>query len=124
MRYAREQLSWVLEHLDPIESDLSVFHRIDDIDDVPMSRFIRLVAHLSAYSGALRITLQQTGSAAARIVTEQPGVSLVPEDPDNTPEDEVARRWARVLAEQYPDAAAGGIERVSDTEMIRMLASG
>jgi hypothetical protein len=124
VRYAREQLSWVLEHLDPIESDLSAFHRIDDIDDVPMSRFIRLVSHLPAYQGALRLTLQQTGTATSRIVTEQPSVRQVAEDPDNTPEAEVAARWARVLVEQYPDAAAGGIERVSDTEMIRMLASG
>lgn len=44
--------------LDDIESDMSVFHRIDDITALDGPRFFRLVWRLPAYEGAMRARLQ------------------------------------------------------------------
>ena len=52
---------WVLEYLDDIESDMSVFHRVDDIHGMESERFFRFATRLPAYEGVL----------AARIAQEQ-----------------------------------------------------
>jgi hypothetical protein len=44
----------VLKHLDDIESDLSAFHRIDDMWAMEAGRFFRLAYRLPAYQGAMR----------------------------------------------------------------------
>lgn len=45
---------WIVDYLDDIESDLSVFHRIDDIWSMPGPRFFRLVWRLAAYQGVMQ----------------------------------------------------------------------
>lgn len=49
-----DQLAWILPALDSIRSDMSVFHRIDDIEAMPALRFIAFVERLAHYEGALR----------------------------------------------------------------------
>lgn len=47
-------------------SDMSVFHRVDDLAALTISRFLMLVVRLSAYGGALgaRFTRQTAGTAS------------------------------------------------------------
>lgn len=44
----------MLHHLDDIESDLSAFHRIDDMWAMEAGRFFRFAYRLPAYQGAMR----------------------------------------------------------------------
>lgn len=44
----------MLDHLDDIESDLSVFHRVDDMWAMDGPRFFRLAVRLPAYEGVVR----------------------------------------------------------------------
>ena len=48
---------WVLERLDDIESDMSVFHRVDDIGALDGPKFFRLAWRLPAYQGVIRARL-------------------------------------------------------------------
>lgn len=52
---------WVLDHLDDLESDFSVFHRVEDIYSMPGPRFFKLAYRIFAYEGVM----------AARIMAEQ-----------------------------------------------------
>ncbi len=61
---------WVVDYLDDLESDFSVFHRVDDIYALDGPRFLRLALRIFAYDGVL----------AARLRAEQedaPGVGGV-----------------------------------------------
>ncbi len=44
----------MVEHLDDIESDMSAFHRIDDIWTMEAGKFFRYAYRLPAYQGAMR----------------------------------------------------------------------
>lgn len=52
------QLGWVLECLDDITSDMSVFHRVDDIYALDGPTLFRLAWRLPAYEGAMRVRVQ------------------------------------------------------------------
>lgn len=43
-----------LAYLPDIESDMSAFHRIDDVRDMPAQRFIDFVLRLPSYRGVMR----------------------------------------------------------------------
>lgn len=45
---------WVRDHLDDIASDLSVFHRIDDMYAMTGPRFFTFACRLSAYAGVMQ----------------------------------------------------------------------
>ena len=45
---------WVGDHLADIESDMSVFHRVDDIWQMPPARFFQFAHRLPAYRGVMR----------------------------------------------------------------------
>lgn len=47
------ELLWLLDYLDDIESDLSVFHRVDDWRSMAGPRFFRLAVRLAAYNGVM-----------------------------------------------------------------------
>jgi hypothetical protein len=49
--------------LDDVESDMSAFHRVDDIRQLPGPRFIRFAERLPHYSGAVRATLVRMSEA-------------------------------------------------------------
>ena len=45
---AAELLPWMVPHFAAACSDLSAYHRIDDVDDIGMIRFLLLLEHLDA----------------------------------------------------------------------------
>lgn len=62
-----EQLRWVLDHLDDLASDFSVFHRIDDITTLPGPVFYRMAWRLPHYQGVMasrQMAAQQDGDEA------------------------------------------------------------
>jgi ribonuclease BN (tRNA processing enzyme) len=58
---------WVVDHLADIESDFSVFHRVDDPLALAGPEFFRKAYRLGAYSGvmAVRIAAQKDRSRPA-----------------------------------------------------------
>lgn len=48
------QVGWVLDHLDDLASDFSVFHRIPDITELDGPTFLRLAWRMPAYEGVMR----------------------------------------------------------------------
>jgi hypothetical protein len=52
-------IGWVLDMLDDIASDMSAFHRVDDIEAMPTGRFFAFAARLPAYRGAVRFRFEQ-----------------------------------------------------------------
>jgi hypothetical protein len=46
-------LLWINDWLDDVRSDMSVFHRIDDIEVMEAKRFVAFAERLPAYSGAV-----------------------------------------------------------------------
>lgn len=51
-------MSWVLDYMADLESDFSVFHRVEDIHSLDGPRFFRLALRLFAYDGVLTKRLQ------------------------------------------------------------------
>lgn len=49
----------MLDYLDEIESDLSVFHRVDDLGRLSSPRFFMLARLLPSYQGALQNRLSR-----------------------------------------------------------------
>lgn len=47
-------MTWVLDHMDDVASDMSVFHRVDDPWSMPAPRFFSLASRLPVYGGAVR----------------------------------------------------------------------
>lgn len=47
------EVLWLSDLRDDVESDLSVFHRIEEMETMPAPRFLRLACRLHAYSGAV-----------------------------------------------------------------------
>lgn len=115
---AAEVLPWLLPHFGAIRSDLSVYHRIDDVEEMGMVRFVQLVEHLHVYDGAYAASVragrqrQGTGPAAAADASHDG-------DPGDIGEAELRDRWAAVLAQEFPEHIAGGVKIVSADEMVR-----
>lgn len=51
-------MGWVLGCLDDIVSDMSVFHRVDDITALDGPTFFRLAWRLPVYQGAMRARVE------------------------------------------------------------------
>lgn len=51
---------WMLDYRREIESDFSVFHRVDDIDELSSSRFVEFAELLPSYQGAVRLAMEIT----------------------------------------------------------------
>lgn len=70
---------WIIEEEAEadIASDLSAFHRVDDVEKIDGPRYFSLAQRLSAYSGvrgavvAERARREQDGDTAPRSVTQQ-----------------------------------------------------
>jgi len=52
------QIMWVIDHLEDVRSDLSVFHRIDFLEEMPSRRFFSLAYRLVAYKGVVRARVE------------------------------------------------------------------
>lgn len=78
VRAVVDALAWLLDYRDEIRSDLSVFHRIDDMDSMPAPRFWSFATRLPFYDGAMRASIR-----AAMVdrppVSAAPAVSPAPE---------------------------------------------
>lgn len=48
------EILWIDEYIEDIRSDLSVFHRVDDMDTMPALRFLAFAERLAHYDGAIR----------------------------------------------------------------------
>lgn len=46
------------DYLEDLRSDFSVFHRVDDIDNMPSRQFFPLAERLVAYKGVLRARVE------------------------------------------------------------------
>lgn len=63
----------MLEYLDDVRSDFSVFHRIDTIEDLPARRFFSLARRLPHYEGAMRhIAMAEARRDEPGVVTPEP----------------------------------------------------
>lgn len=54
-------MAWTVDHIEDVESDMSAFHRVDDIYTMPAPTFFSRVVRLGAYMGVVQ----------ARIAKEQ-----------------------------------------------------
>lgn len=115
---AGEQLAELAPYFGAICSDLSVYHRIVDVDTIGMQRFTMLVPHLPAYGGAFALSLRIHAERAA----SAPAAPAAAEG--DTPDDVIAERWAQVLREEYPEAYAEGVTEVGADEIVREFAGG
>lgn len=52
-----------MDHVDDIESDLSVFHRVDDMYAMPAPQLLRFALRLPAYAGVLRARIEAEAAA-------------------------------------------------------------
>lgn len=48
----------MLDHLDDLESDFRVFHRIDDMYSIPGPLFFKLAFRIPAYGGVMRALVE------------------------------------------------------------------
>ncbi len=64
-------MGWFFEHLDDVLSDMSVFHRVDEMDQLPAAVFLPRMVRLALYDGAVR-------HAMRRVVEQQSEPSSVP----------------------------------------------
>jgi hypothetical protein len=116
--------------VDALESDFSVFHRID-MWVTSMATLMRLAPKLPAYGGALALAIGQSERPAA--ATAPPEVSTgytqpvhTPAAPDDTPPDVVASKWAEHLVAKYRSMGVEvtGIQPIGDDEMERLVSGG
>ncbi len=50
---------WCLDHLADLESDFSVFHRVEDLDTLDGPRFFRLAYRIAAYQGVMAAVIAE-----------------------------------------------------------------
>lgn len=104
--------AWLLPHLPALESDFSVYHRVDDMFAMPVSKWARLLGQLPIYGGAFAASMQAD--------SERSTPSQLPSAQDGELTDEqVKAKFRQILIEKYPEHAAGGIKEVTAEEMER-----
>lgn len=117
-----ENLGWLAEHIGPISSDMSVFHRVDDIMAMRTADLFARVRYLTHYAGALAQYVKSEHADRPELPTSY---AQPVDDPDNTPAHVVAqKRRAAMLAKFPADVAAGGVVEISAEEMEREVMSG
>lgn len=85
----------MLQFLPEIESDMSVFHRVDDIYTMEAATMIRRVSCLAAYDGAVAAQAARQRREAA----QQPQVSNG--TPATAPVDDEEAMWAAYRQQRY-----------------------
>ncbi len=71
---------WVLDYVEDIASDMSVFHRIDDADAMPAPLYFERAERLPAYQGVMRARLSSEAQEAGGTPAATPGTVEVSED--------------------------------------------
>lgn len=69
---------WFCTHIDDVRSDMSVFHRVDDIDSMSMARLVPLMVRLPVYDGAVRFALRNEPGESTSTPHEQVAPSVAP----------------------------------------------
>ena len=81
-------------------SDMSVYHRVDDVNTLSLPRFRALVVRLSAYGGVLRARFTQTAGTASP--ANVPAAGIVPRaGSGDTPPEVVAAIKRQQFAARY-----------------------
>lgn len=62
-----EEVAWVLDHLDDLDSDFSVFHRVDDFRSLRAPRMFALAQRLPAYGGVMAARVRELEPAAPEL---------------------------------------------------------
>ena len=65
---------WALELEGEVASDLSAFHRVDDMWSMGSRRWAQLVPRLYAYSGAVQMRVKAMAAEERQLEQEQPQV--------------------------------------------------
>lgn len=113
-----------MSYVDEIESDFSVYHRVDDFWCRPSDWITRFAGKLVAYQGALWLAMQkaepvdQTPVQPAYLSTGYPQAVDSLESGD-TPPEVVAALWQRAIVSDYQEHGfeVDGIEEISSAEM-------
>jgi hypothetical protein len=124
-RYAEvaRHLSWIAEFWEDIVSDMSVYHRVDDVAALTITRFLSLAVRLSAYGGVLRARFAATQTAGTASPANVPAAGSVPRaGGGDTPPEVVAAIKRQQFAARYgtdPNAI-----RWDNDEVYRELVNG
>lgn len=67
---------WVLDYLEDIDSDMSVFHRVDEPrTTMPTGLYFERAVRLPAYDGIMRIRAREDAERGGPVVVSAPIVS-------------------------------------------------
>lgn len=114
-----------MSYVDDIESDFSVYHRVDDFWCRPADWILRMTGKLVAYGGALALAMSREDRppaiAPSMPVPELSGTPAV--NDEDTPPDVVAQMWQRAIAADFTDRGfqVEGFQEISSDEMRAML---
>jgi hypothetical protein len=62
--------------MDEVESDFSVFHRVDDVHQLESSRFFKLAERLPFYQGAVRGRMEAMQNIELASTSSKPGMKV------------------------------------------------
>ncbi|MEV6908021.1 hypothetical protein [Amycolatopsis sp. NPDC051071] len=65
-------VGWFFTHLDDVLSDMSVFHRVDDLDQVAAAVFLPRMVRLAFYDGAVRHAMQRALEQSPLVSVDEP----------------------------------------------------
>lgn len=99
-------LVWLVAHWDDVVSDMSVFHRVDDVTSIPTARLFVLADRLGAYQGAVHAAIMLEAQQAANGPKPVPASASTPGAPATAPEvtslAEVKRLRAAARLKRFP----------------------
>lgn len=93
----------MLECLDDIASDMSVFHRIEEVESMPARRFFAFATRLPAYSGAVTARL-----AAAAAPAQPPAAAAAPAGASAPSSSAMPGTRAAIQASEFADLFSWG----------------
>jgi hypothetical protein len=92
----------VLEFLDDVASDMSVFHRIEEVEKMPARRFFSFAVRLPAYSGAVAARL------SSLVATQKPATSAAAASCAPAPSGVMPGTRAAIQASEFADLFSWG----------------
>lgn len=102
-------LVWLVAHWDDVVSDMSVFHRVDDVRTLPLPRLFAMADRLGAYQGAVHAAIaleaRQAADGPKRVPasTSTPGAPAAAQPvPEVTSLAEVKRLRAAARLKRFP----------------------
>lgn len=77
---------WTVENLEDVKSDMSAFHRVDDVATMPGSSFFPRVERLAAYKGIVQMRLRVAAVAEEQRFPATRGATASPSQRQEVPE--------------------------------------